>query len=246
MLVLWGCNNSSSKKNETDSDNVEIKTTDSLAKVALRHLYDELHALPNVSMNDNAIIIGNNSIRLDIRTEFDGKKDDKWIYAANFTTVYKAETETECRAGSIGIGSTQAEAINVCLEEWFAAVGIPLTNVMKGDNSIPLANCFAYPGLMGIRGELPENTWVNGDYQMAFTILNHIQDEITPPTGGIIPIEIKLNIGATGVLDGECRIHNKVSPQILEKLKLLPWPTSYKGYLFKQFYFVKSKGKSIE
>ncbi len=68
---------------------------------------------------------------LEIRAVFDGKKDDKWIYAANYTALKKAETERECRAGSIGFGSIKAESINVCIEESFAAVGIPLTYLIK-------------------------------------------------------------------------------------------------------------------
>lgn len=82
--------------------------------------------MPKASFKDNEVLIGDTSIRLKINVEFDGQKEGKWIYAANVSTFYKTDKETQIEFGSIGIGPNKDEAIDVCIQEWFAAVGIPL------------------------------------------------------------------------------------------------------------------------
>lgn len=46
-------------------------------------------------------------------------------------------------------------------------------------------------------------------------------------------------IGKSGVIDGECRIDNEVSQNLLNDLKKLDWPPSDEGFLFKQFYLIE-------
>jgi len=242
LSILLGCANSTTTKNENELDESQVMTSDSTENVALRHLFEKLSKLPKVSFKDNQILIGDTSIRLKINVEFDGLKEGKWIYAANISTFYKTSKETQINVGSIGIGSNKNEAIDVCIQEWFAVFGIPFTNMLNGDNSISEANMKIFSGLMGIRGNLPENTWLKGDSEMTKRIIPKIQEQIKKETGNIIPIDIKLMIGKNGVSDGECRINDNVSEQLLESLKQLNWPTSNGGFIFKQFYLVKKAG----
>jgi hypothetical protein len=241
LSILLGCANSSMTKNENELYNLQVITSDSTENVALKYLFEKLSKLPNVSFKDNQILIGDTSIYLKINVEFDSQNEDKWIYAANISTFFKTDKETQINVGSIGIGSNRNEAIDVCIQEWFAVFGIPFTNMLIDDNSISEANMKIFSGLMGIRGNLPENTWLKGDNEMIKRIFSKIKEQIKKETSNIIPIDIKLIIGKNGVSEGECRINNNVSEQLLEILKQLNWPISNEVFIFKQFYLVKKK-----
>ena len=115
--------------------------------------------------------------------------------------------------------------------------------MLNGDNSIAVSNMKVFPGLMGIRGKLPENTWPKRDDEIARRIISQLQPQMRSQTGDLIPIDIKLMIGKNGVIDGECRVDNQVSTQLLNNLRQLSWPSSEEGYMFKQFYLVKIVGQ---
>jgi len=239
LSILLSCTDSNSTIRDSETDKSQVVTSDSTEKVALQYLFDKINKLPKVSFKDNEILIGDTSIRLKINVEFDGQKEGKWIYAANIAIFYKASKETQINVGSIGIGSNKDEAVNVCIQEWFAVFGIPFTNMLNGDKSISVSNMKVFSGLMGIRGNLPENTWLKGDDEMTKRIISQIQPQIKNKAGNIIPIDIKLMIGKNGVTGGDCRIDNQVSTQLLNELKQLNWPSSGEGFMFKQFYLVK-------
>lgn len=239
LSILLSCTNSTSTLKDKETDKSQVATSDSTEKIALRHLFDKISKLPKASFKDHEILIGDTSIRLKINVEFDGQKEGKWIYAANIATFYRAGKETQINVGSIGIGSNKDEAINVCIQEWFAVFGIPFTNMLNGEKSISASTMKVFSGLMGIRGNLPENTWLKGDDEMTKKIISQIKPQIKNKAGDIIPIEIKLMIGKNGVTDGECRIDDQVSTQLLNDLRQLNWPSSEEGFMFKQFYLVK-------
>lgn len=217
----------------------QVVKSDSMEKVVLQHIFDKIRMLPHASFKDNKILIGDSSIQLKIEVESDGMENGKWIYAANITTFYKYNKETQINVGSIGIGSNRDEAKNVCIQEWFGAFGVAFTNMLNGDNSIAVSNLKVFPGLMGIRGKLPENTWPKGDNEIARRIISQLQPQMRNQTGDLIPIDIKLMIGVNGVIDGECRVDNQVSTQLLSNLKQLSWPSSEEAYMFKQFFLIQ-------
>lgn len=239
LSIFLSCTNSTSTTKESKIDKLQVATNDSVQKVALGHLFDKISKSSKVSFKDNQILIGDTSIRLKINVEFDGQKEGKWIYAANISTIYQTNKETQIDVGSIGIGSNKDEAINVCIQEWFAVFGIPFTNMLNGGKSLSMSNIKVFSGLMGIRGNLPENTWLKGDEEMTKKIIGQIQEQIKSETTDIIPVDMKLMIGKDGVTDGECRIGNQVSIQLLNDLKQLNWPSSDEGFMLKQFYLVK-------
>lgn len=240
LSILLGCANSASTK-DSEVGQTQVATSDSTEKVALQHLFDKVSKLPKAIFNGDEILIGDTSIRLKINVEFHGQKEDKWIYAANIRTSYKARKETHIDFGSIGIGSTKDEATNVCIQEWFASIGIPFIDMLNGGKSIKVSNMNVFAGLMGIRGTLPENTWLKGDDEMTKRIISQVQSQIKNTDGDMFAIDIKLMIGKNGVSGGECRIANKISEQLLQDLKHLNWPSADEGFMFKQFYLVDKK-----
>src|SRR5215218_3994922 len=242
LCILLSCSNSTSTKDKEMSQ-PKVATSDSTEIIALQHLFDKVNKSHKANFKGNEIIIGDTSIRLKIHVEFDGQKENKWVYAANIGTFYKAHDETQVDIGSIGIGSNRDEAMNVCIQEWFASFGIPFTNMLNGDKSIEVSNMKVFSGLMGIRGNLPENTWLKGDDEMTKRIVSQIQPQIKSANSDIIPIDIKLLIGKNGISGGECRIANKVSEQLLGGLKQLSWPSSEQEFIFKQFYLIHKTGQ---
>lgn len=243
LFIVISCNNASSKKNNAETGNSREVKNDSLDKVALQLLFGKINKLPNSGIKNDEIFIGDTSIRVKLTLEQEAQQNGKWIYAANVGTFYKAGAEMPINVGSIGIGSTRNEAINVCIEEWFAVFGLPFTNMLNNDTGVSIQGMRIFPGLMGIRGKLPENTWLKGDGETTEKIISPMLEQIKMEKGEIVPVDIKLMIGAGGVSDGECRINNIVSEQLLANLKRLPWPSSNEGYLYKQFYLIKKSDR---
>lgn len=243
LFILLSCQDSTSTTKDSETGKSQIVISDSTEQIALRHVFNKISKASNVSFKNNEITIGDTSIRLKINVEFDGQKESNWVYAANLSTIYKASKETQINVGAIGIGSSKSEAVDICIQEWFAVFGIPFTTMLNNDKSLTVSNMKVFSGLMGIRGNLPENTWLKGDDYMTKKIISQIQQQIKTKTGDIIPIDIKLMIGKEGVTDGECRIDNEVSIELLNSLKQLDWPSSEEAFMFKQFYLVEKTDK---
>lgn len=184
--LLLGCSDNTSKIQNSKTDKSHDATIDSSEKMALQYLFNKINKLPNASLNDNEIHIGDTSIHLKINVEFDGQKEGKWIYAAKIATFYKANNDVQINVGSIGIGSTKDEAFNVCIQEWFAVFGMPFTNMLNDIESIRVSNLKIFPGLMGTRGNLPANTWLRGDDEMTKKIISKIQEEIESKPGSLV------------------------------------------------------------
>ena len=111
--------------------------------------------------------------------------------------------------------------------------------MLKDSSSIVLSDKKVFPGLMGIRGDLPGSTWLRGDDNMTKKIISKIGNRIHPKTDEITSININVMVNNKGTIDGECRLNNQDSEALLSDLKQLDWPPSEKGFLFKQFYLVK-------
>lgn len=92
---------------------------------------------------------------------------------------------------------------------------------------------------MGIRGTLPEQSWVNGSDEMNKKIVSQIKNYIDLNTATLVPVDIKLMVGPNGVTDGECRLGNEISIELLDALKKIEWPKPSDAFMFKQFYIIK-------
>jgi hypothetical protein len=239
LILFLSCSNSTSTKDrETETDSTVVAT--GFEDTALQYLFDRIDKSQGTSFKDKEILVGKKSIRLKVNIMFDGIKQGKWIYAANITTVYKNDEETHVHFSSIGIGTNRDEAIDICIQEWFGGFGLSFTNMLNNTKGITIAGKKVFSGLMGVRGTLPENTWLRGDDEMIKKIVLQIQSQLNGTTEQLIPIDIKLMIGKNGVTNGECRVGNEVSVELLNALKQLDWPSSYEGFMFKQFYLIQT------
>lgn len=236
--ALLGCT-SPSPPNRSDSTAKQQGSTHSVEEIALRQIFNKISHLPNTTFTDKQILINTSSITLKEGIEFNGQEEGNWIYAAKFTTSYNSEKETDISIGSIGIGASASEAQDVCIQEWLATFGIAFTSMLQDSNAVAVSNMKIFPGLMGIRGSLPENTWLKGDDNMTKIIMSKIGSRVALETGTLIPIDIKIMVKANKAIDGECRINNQISIGLMNDLKQLDWPSSKEGFLFKQFYLIK-------
>ncbi|MFK7747372.1 MAG: DUF6348 family protein [Kordia sp.] len=233
-FFIYNCNGQS--KNTEKKIASELNTVN---ETATQYLYNRIVKDSKAVKKGNKITLGDKSIEVNLSVEFDGQQEGKWIYASNFSTIVKTSKKIEFNISSIGIGNSREEAINVSIQEWIAAFGIPLSDMLNNKNGYKISETMVFSGLMGIRGNLPENTWLNGDTAMTTKIISHLSQLIKSEKDEIVTIDIKLLIGKNGVLDGECKLENKVSTELLNKLKTIEWPVSGEGYLFKQFYIIK-------
>ncbi len=244
-LTLFGCGNSTTDSAKDKSYNEPIVEVANSEIISAKYLYDKIAYIHNnkASLKDNEILIGDTSIKIKVTVDFDGQKEGKYIYSANFLTIYKTGQLNEINVRSIGIGTSKDEALEVSIQEWFAVFGIPFTNMLRDTNSIILPYMKIYSGLLGIRGTLPENTWVDGSNEMNMKIISQIKNHVNFGKATLIPIDIKLMVGPNGVTDGECRLGDEVSIELLDALKKIDWPKTSDAFMFKQFYLAKQDNK---
>lgn len=213
-------------------------------KSPLEKLYQVIKAEKNnanAELRADEIQIGTVKIKVLTTVEFDGAHQGKWIFAAKYETSLIDKKETVITLGSIGIGENKKDAAATSIDEWVALFGTSLSQMLaKSETGIVNGDFIIYPGLMGIRGEKPAQTWTDGSQEMNKKIINTLLPTIKKTNKEITTINLMIIVDKTSV-EGECRINNDVSEEVLTEIKKLDWKTSQTGYMFKQFYLIKKK-----
>lgn len=248
VLVFVGCANTSTDSKQRNVEMAGVEQQDTSVVYALQKLYFRLKegsvAERTVSLKEDQIQLGDTIIRLKIKVEYQGQKDRKYIFAANFMTslVIPTGENTEIDNGVIGIGSDPQQAYKNCVQDWMNVFGNPLANLVNKKNAFSIDNMNVYAGLMGIRGSMPGNTWLKGDELMSRRIFGGIGQLVKSNKDKIVPVDIKLLVEKGKVVSGDCRLGNIVSFELLKKMKALPWPAAPQKFIFSQFYLVEKKG----
>ncbi len=215
--------------------------TDTIEKSALKRLFNGLQK--GATLKDNEIRTADgSSVRLKLAVTFDGARQGQWIYAAGLTTTYTAKTAATFTIEVIGVGKDRQEAADVCIQEWLASFGLPFADMLNDHNALNIGNLKVYPGLMGIRGNMPEGYFTGPDEQLNRSIIAALQPLINATPRNVATVDIKLLIGEDGITDGECRIDNTILPQGLQALKQLKWPPSKEQFIFKQVFLIRKPG----
>jgi hypothetical protein len=243
LMIIVGCTQSTPKNKKDRIKTPLTNNADTTIGFALQQLYARIQANGNsetsLDIRNNEITLHDTLIRLKTKVEFNGQKQGKWVYATNFKTEYNAGRQQELTMGAIGMGTTSREAFEVCIKEWMAIFGEPFANMLGQKNALAIAGYKVYPGLMGIRGAVPPNTWLKGDRAMTQKIITQIRPLLLTNKNALIPVDIKVLLGPAGIEDGECRIDNFVSYELLKALQKLPWPVTNDKLIFSQFYLVQ-------
>lgn len=251
-ITFTACTNSSTESTQKRIDTIGIVKQDTSVVYALKQLRGLFAKNKDVerssTIRNEQIQLGDTTIRLNIKVEYNGQKDGKNIYAANFITTLAmpAGENTEIDNGIIGIGSSEHEAYETCVQDWLNVLGNPLVGLLQNNNDFTIDHLKVYAGLMGVRGQIPANTWLKGDEAMSQKIFEKIGKTVKANTKQIVPVDIKLLVEKGTVINGECRIGNMVSLELLKKLKELPWPKATEKFIFSQFYLVEKEGGNVE
>lgn len=239
LSLFSACKNRPSKQDGQAQKSAFIK--DSLERYALDLMRSAIDRGSTFSLNKKSILFRDTSISVTINVEFEGQKNDKWLYAANIITELEAGgKKITMPFGSIGIDSTYYKAANNCIVDWLALFATPFTNLLNDKEGIVVNGLKAYPGYMGIRGTLTNTKELRGDEDLSSRIIAQLRDYIPIGPEGLTPIDIKLVIEDSKVKDGEVIIAGKPSVQMLEKLKQFnDWPDEEKSYMLKQVYLIR-------
>ncbi|MDQ4120495.1 MAG: DUF6348 family protein [Acidobacteriota bacterium] len=223
----------------------ENKLTSDLDRKALAKLYETFHNRENskdVEIKNDEIRVGKTKIKVTTAIEFDGNHQNSWIFAARYETKLVDDKETVFTISSIGIGKDKKDAEETSIDEWIALFGTSLSEmVLKPDKGILIENYQIFPGLMGIRGEAPSQSWIDGSESMSKKIVNSLLPIIKKSDKKLTSINLLIKVSENGSVEGECRINNETSKDLLEAIQKLDWKTGQQGYLFKQFYLIKNK-----
>lgn len=245
IVVMIGCADETTTKKGSAHNSLPAALQDTTVLHALQQFQTKLvengRANATINLKNEQIQVGDTTIHLKIKVEYQGQKDGRNIFAANFMTSLVTPTgeNTEIDNGVIGIGSDHQAAYRNCVQNWMNVFGNSLVNMLQNKNGFTINNTKVYAGLMGIRGQLPANTWLNGDERMARKIFAELGQLVKSNKSRVVPVDIKLLIEKGTVNSGECRVGNIVSFELLKKLKGLPWPKGSEKFIFSQFYLVE-------
>ncbi len=145
-------------------------------------------------------------------------------------------------AGSVGIGITQAEAVDVAVAEWAQLYGQALAGALAGTTarSIQVGPYRAAPGATGIRGAQPAAWNPVLDRQALTERVAPELEQILPGShpAGLHSLDLVLMVEGEGPPQGECRVDGQASPELCAALADMPWPRAEPGYLLKQVYLL--------
>ena len=245
IVVMIGCADETTTKKGSAHNSLPAALQDTTVLHALQQFQTKLvengTANATVNIKNEQIQVADTTIRLKVKVEYQGQKDGQYIFAANFMTslVIPTGENTEIDNGVIGIGSDQQQVYTNCVHDWMNVFGNSLVDMLQKKNGHNIDNSKVYAGLMGIRGQLPDNTWLKGDEGMSRKIFNEIGQLVKASKSRIVPVDIKILVEKGTIISGECRVGNIVSFEVLKKLKRLSWPKASEKFIFSQFYLVE-------
>lgn len=246
FLLLISCSSKSisanfDKEPKTNS-NLAVNSLENVEKNALQKLYTEIAKNnKNSELKNEEIIVGNKKIKVLVTTEFDGQNQGKYVFAAKFDTEISDSNKESFSIGSIGIGEDRKDAVETSIDEWIGIFGGAFSNMLANTNGIKSEKLEIYSGLMGIRGEKPAKSWIDGSPAMNKKIISAISPIIKKSGKNLNAINLLLTISEKGEIKGECKLNNEVSQELFDEVKKLNWDKGSSIYMFKQFYLVIQK-----
>gem|GEM_PF-5606939 len=209
-----------------------------IEKATLQMVFDQLKAGGEPQWDNDTIKIDGRTIGLKIEPDFDDEKDGRYLYSAKITTtcsIFKQSSTLEYQ--SVGIGANREEAVTTCMREWFGAFAVALIRVVLGTANFTINGKRFYSGLMGVRGNVPPNTWVDGTDRMAAQVVASVFPVIGLSQGVLTPLDVKLVVEKEEI-KVNCLIGSIVSKAAADRLQTLPWPEVEQPFMFKQYYIM--------
>jgi len=195
---------------------------------------------------DGALAIGGQNVQIAATPEQSTQMNSRFIEAAAFEVRINSTAHPQLVFGAIGIGESRQDALETAVHEWYGSFGSALFAALADSNgpTLSLGGFSAYPGYMGIRGELPKGTWVNGSGDMHRRILAAISEHAPRTDNALHAVSLMLAMKPGASVEGEARIDARPSAAVLAALRSLDWPATH-SYLFKQVYVLKPKTEGV-
>ncbi len=243
LLSFASCQKKENKLENTSS----INSLNNFDAKPLSKLFEAIKSknVENIELKKDEILVGRSKIKVITAVEYNGSNQGKWIFAARYDTKLTTTSETIFTVGSIGIGNDKNDAEETSIDEWMALFGKAFSEMLAKSEGETINGFKVYSGLMGIRGEKPSQSWIDGSSEMNKKIVSVLLPIINKSNEEINSLNLMLSVNPNGEVAGECRFNNEISQEVLTELKKLNWEKSQTGYIFKQFYLSKKANQKI-
>lgn len=192
------------------------------------------------SLNQGILTVGGHSVSLSPIVESEAFLHERNIVAIRIDVAIDGAPKAEASFGTIGIAASQEEAVSVGLGEWYLSFAVPFFHATgKYPPSFSIADYDVFAGAMGLRGGTVLG-WVDGTKEMGKKILEALLPKIHGHPGMVV-LDLKIVVPATGELTSECRIDGEVSREVTSSLLALDWPRAADSYMFKLVLVLKRR-----
>lgn len=245
FLTFASCQKTEVKSEIKPIETPQTKSGSNLNTKSLTKLFELLKSknIKDIEIKADEIRAGNSKIKVSTTVEHDVFNQDRWIFAARYETRLIDAGETLFTVGSVGIGSDKNDAEETSIDEWIGLFGTAFAEMLAKSNDLKIGGFDIYAGAMGIRGEKPAESWIDGSSAMNKKIIGALLPLIKKSNREITSLNLMLTVNQAGEIEGECRINNEVSAGLLAELKKLDWTKSQTLYMFKQFYLLRKSAE---
>lgn len=196
-----------------------------------------------VELRGGRFFFGPTVLDLKAEVENEGQRDGMFLLGMSVHLAVDGKVIPALQMGAVGWGSTRAEALEEAASDWSAYVGTALARLFNPDpaQKSPEKPFQVFGGALGIRGP------VDGDLLERLRaplerVVERFAAALTASDGAPLhSLLVMVYIGPTGLEDGECRCDGRISPELMQAVRPLPWPPASPRYIFKRFYLVHKR-----
>jgi hypothetical protein len=190
------------------------------------------------SVAGSRVTIAGTELILDAKIENETHQGSSWVIGIAVITSGAGNTFS---AGSVGVGTSRADALDTAIAEWAALAGVAIVRALvlkeHADERFVLGGFIVYPGATGFRG--PEQpSWSKDDQSQLFGRLMPVMAGL--PAQRLHSVSLSVLVEPIGDVQGDCRLDGTISSDVLDDVKKFPWPRLKTSYIFKQYYIVET------
>ena len=175
-------------------------------------------------------------LELDARIENEGQRESQWIVGIA-VTASSSSVGGSLHAGSVGVGTSRADALDTAIREWVEITGLAILRAValkeRSSGRFVLDGSVAYKGATGIRGPV-QPAWSNEDDSRLLARVAPALLDLTAER--LHSLSLSVLVDPVGEVQGDIRLDGAPSPVVLEAIKEFSWPRLKDRYIFKQYY----------